>query len=270
LGIVITLSGAAMAQTVDTSGSGSAATNSSITKNGSTVVLASGTQVAAELQKSLNVENARIGDEVVLKTTSSIKQNGEVVIQKGSQLIGRVTEVQKKAKGEAGSKIGILFDTLKQDNMSMPISASIISVTSVASRAAVGDSLFADSSAGSSTSTRASGRSSGGGLLGGVGSTVGGVANTATSTVGGVANTATSTVGGVTDTAGSTVGSTTRSVGGTIRGLSISQSANATASGGSTLSLTSGNLKLDKGTSFNLAVSETASVKNSEMADQDN
>lgn len=261
MGMVLTLSGAVWAQTAGTSASGSAKNNTSIKKDGSAVSIASGTQIAAELQKSLNVEKAKVGDEIVLKATKSIKQNGQVVVAKGSKLIGRVTEVQQRAKGEAGSKIGVLFDTLQQGGTSMPITASILSVTSVASRASVNDdSAYADMNASSTTSARTSSQKSGGGLLGGVTNTVGGVVNTTTSTVGGVAGAATDTVGGVTNTAGETVGATTGAVGGTIRGLTISQSSDASASGGSTLSLTGGNLKLDKGTTFNLALSESASV----------
>ncbi len=264
MGLVLALSGAVLAQTTSTAASGSAKNDTSIKKDGSAVSIASGTQIAADLQKSLNVEKAKVGDEVVLKTTKAIKQNGQTVVAKGSKLIGRVTEVQQRAKGEAGSKIGVLFDTLQQGGMSTPITASIMSITSVAARAGVNDSVYADSSASSTTSARqTSSQTSGGGLLGGVTNTVGGVTNTATSTVGGVAGAATDTVGGVTNTAGETVGATTGAVGGTIRGLTISQSADASASGSSTLSLTGGNLKLDKGTTFNLAVSESTSVGSS-------
>jgi hypothetical protein len=88
-------------------------------------------------------------------------------------------------------------------------------------------------------------------LLGGVGNTVGGVVNSTTQTV-----------GGVTNTVGQTVGNTTQTVGGTLRGIQISQSTDASASGGSTLSLNGGNLRLDKGTTFNLSLSESASVHN--------
>lgn len=265
VGLVLTLSGAVLAQTTSTSGSGSAKNNTSIAKDGSAVSIASGTQIAAELQKSLNVEKVKVGDEVVLKTTKAIKQNGQVVVAKGSKLIGRVTEVQQRAKGEAGSKISLLFDTLHQGDTSMPITASIMSVTNVAARTAVNDSVYADSTATSTTSARTTSSQTSGGLLGGVGSTVGGVVNTTTSTVGGVAGAATNTVGGVTNTAGETLGTTTGAVGGTIRGLTISQSADASANGSSTLSLTGGNLKLDKGTTFNLALSESASVSGSDM-----
>lgn len=243
------------------SGRGSADSAASASKQNGAINIASGTEIAGELQNSLNVEKAKVGDQVVLKTKKAIKQNGEVVVNKGAKLIGRVTEVKERAKGEATSRIGVLFDTLKQGDMTMPVQASIVSIVNVAAKATAGGTdLWADSgtSASGSTRTTSSSSSGGGGLLGGVTSTAGGVVNTATNTVGGVANTATSTVGGVAKTAGSTVGSTVNSVG----RIQVAQSTGATASGSSTLSLSGGNLKLEKGTTFNVALSSSTNAGN--------
>ena len=252
LGLVFVLSITGLAQKSSTRASGSATSNTSASKNGKNIDIASGTQITGQLQNSLDVQKAKVGDEVVLKTTSAVKQNGQVVIQKGSRLIGHVTEVQQRAKGQAASKVGVLFDTLAQGGNQIPISAVITSVTQARANSSVGDDISSDISGSSSTtaSTRSSG-GGGGGLLGGVGNTVGGVVNSTTQTV-----------GGVTNTVGQTVGNTTQTVGGTLRGIQISQSTDASASGGSTLSLNGGNLRLDKGTTFNLSLSESASVHN--------
>ena len=243
--LILAVSGLAGAQTA----SSTASNATSVTKNGNNASIAAGTQIATELQTSLSAEKAKVGDEVVLKTRQAIKQNGQVVVEKGSKLIGRVTEVQKKAKDSAGSKISVLFDKLQQKGSTSPISATIVSITKASAALSAGDSTANADLLGSS-STQASSTSSGGGLLGGVGNTVGGVANTAASTAGSVLN-----------TVGQTVGSTTRTLGSNIAGLQISQSADASASGSSTLSLNTGNLKLEKGTTFNLALSESAEVK---------
>lgn len=210
--------------------------------------LRTNTALEAELQKTLDVKNSRVGDEVVLKVTKSIEQNGEVVVPKGSKLIGRVTEVQEKTKANAMSQLGVVFDRLEGKNLNSPISATITSITNVASRASVNDDLFStDASANSSSTATASKRSSsGGGLLGGVTNTVGGVVNTTASTVGGVTNTAGQTVGGVTNTVGNTVG-----------GIRISQSANASADGSTMLSAQNKNLKIEKGATFRLFVSQS-------------
>ena len=252
LGLVFVLAVSVFAQKSSTKASGSATNSTSASKNGKSINLESGTHVTGQLQNSLDVQKAKVGDEVVLKTTSAVKQNGQVVIQKGSRLIGHVTEVQKRAKGQAASKVGVVFDTLAQSGNQIPISAVITSITQANAHANAGDNVSSDVFGSSSTSASARPSSGGGGgLLGGVGSTVGGVVNSTTQTV-----------GGVTNTVGQTVGSTTQTVGGTLRGIQISQSADASASGGSTLSLNGGNLRLDKGTTFNLSLSESASVHN--------
>jgi hypothetical protein len=70
-----------------------------------------------------------------------------------------------------------------------------------------------------------------------------------------------------TNAAGSAVGATTGAVGGVangagraISGLRITQSTNADVSGGSTLSLTGGNLRLEKNTTFHLVLNESVGV----------
>jgi hypothetical protein len=225
-------------------------------KNGAAVIQ-SGTQISGQLQSTLDTKNARVGDQVVLKATNAVKQNGQTVVEKGSRLIGHVTEVQQRAKNGAGSRVGVVFDRLQQGGNSVPISAVITSVFQAQSAAGASvsdDDMMAMGS--TSTQTMTSTRSSGGG-----GGLLGGVVNSTTQTVSGVTNTAGQTVNGVTNTAGQTVGSTTRSVGGTLRGLQISQSTDASASGGSVLSLSNGDLRLEKGTTVNLAVSGSASAR---------
>jgi len=167
--------------------------------------------INAQLENSLDVKKAKVGDEVILKTKKAIKENGQTVIQKGAILVGRVTEVQERTKGMAVSKIGVLFDTLRQNGESLPVMAMISSITRVSASANSNDDMFANAS-GSST-TRTETQSSSGGLLGGVGNTVGGVVNT---------------------------------------------------SGGSTLSMTGNNLKLEKGTTFNLNINQSTSVSSSQ------
>ena len=244
------------AQKTSTNVATTASTRASAMKNGAAVIQ-SGTQISGQLQSTLDTKNARVGDEVVLKATNAVKQNGQTVVEKGSRLIGHVTEVQQRAKNGAGSRVGVVFDRLQQGGNSVPISAVITSVFQAQSAAGASvsdDDMMAMGS--TSTQTMTSTRSSGGG-----GGLLGGVVNSTTQTVSGVTNTAGQTVNGVTNTAGQTVGSTTRSVGGTRRGLQISQSTDASASGGSVLSLSNGDLRLEKGTTVNLAVSGSASAR---------
>ena len=202
--------------------------------------LASGTHITGELQKSINVNSAKVGDEVVLKTTQSVRQNGEVVVPKGSRLLGRVTEVRRRTKENAESRIGLVFDRIQGKELSIPLNATIVSVTNLAAASRVDDLGMADVSGSTTTRTSAS---SGGGLLGGVASTVGGVVDTTTQTVGGVANTVSRTPDAATGT-----------VGRAVSGLRISTTASGSANSSTTLSTPNRDLRLEKGTTFGLRV----------------
>ena len=253
---VVLSASVAVAQKTKTSGNASASNETSVSKQGREVNLASNTALAAQLENSLDARRAKVGDRVVLKTTQAVKQNGEVIVPKGAKLIGHVTEVQQRTTSNGESRIGIAFDRLQKGALDMPITASIVSITQARSQTrAMGSSVESEttSSSGTSTTTRSSGS---GGLLGGVGNTVGGAVNTTTSTVGNVAGTTTSAVG-------STVGATTKTAGnltGSLKGLQITQSTSASAEGGSTLSLNTGNLRLESGATFNLLVSSSTNA----------
>ena len=287
LALILALSVAGAAQQQKKSGnrsvSGSANSSSSASsktsvsrKNGQngdsgrTISLDSATNVAAQLQSTLDVKRAQVGDEVILKTTKAIKQNGETIIPKGSSLIGHVTEVQQRTKGNAMSKLGLVFDRVEGKNLSEDVVATVVSITNAQAASNLGgDTLGSDVMGSSSTSARGSAHSSsgggllgggsgGGGLLGGVGNTAGGLVGGVTQTVGGVANTATQTVGGVTNTAAQTLGGATNAVGQTINGITISQSASGSANGSTTLSSPNKNVRLEKGVTFNLQLDSSA------------
>lgn len=239
LGLVFSLGSIGLAQKVDTKATSTISNQTSLSKKG-VVNLESGTQIAAQLQNSIDVKKAKVGDQVVLKTTKAIKQNGQVIINKGATLTGRVTEVQQKTKANAVSKVGVVFESIQSGKMTLPLSATLVSITQIQSAASINDNAQADIYG--STSTGTSTRSSGGGLLGGV-----------TNTVGSVVNTTATTVGGVTNSVGNTVG-------GTLKGIQVSQSSDTSVEGSSMLSLQGGNLRLEKGTNFNLRVTESTSI----------
>lgn len=208
------------------------------------VSLMTGTSINAELQKTIDVNRAKVGDQVTLKTTQAIKQDGEVIVPKGATLIGHVTEVQRRTKENARSRIGMVFDRIQGKELALPVNATIVSITNAAAHGAVGDSLMTDVS-GSSQSTASTSRSSssGGGLLGGVGSTVGGLVDTTTQTVGSVANTAVNTTA-----------QTGQTLGRTVNGIQISTSASGSANSSTTLSSPNRDFRVEKGATFNLRV----------------
>jgi hypothetical protein len=236
-------------------------TSAAARQAGKSVTLDSGTRLAGQLQNTVDVRRAKVGDEVVLKTTQAIKSQGRTVVGKGSRLVGHVTEVAQKGKDSGGSRVGILFDRLEQGSLQMPIAASISSITSGnASAHASNDGLFdsdtmASGSARSSSSTRSS-SSGNGGLLGGTG----GVLNSTTSTVGSVVGGTTSAVGSTVDSTTRAVGNTTTGVGRSLGGIQISESSSTSVEGSSVLSLQGGNLRLEKGTNFNLVLTQSASA----------
>jgi hypothetical protein len=249
---LLLLTVAATAQAQNSSARAGAESATSVTQDGRRLDIASGTRLNAQLQDTLDVSKARVGDKVVLKTTEAIKSNGETLVKKGAHLLGRVSDVSRRAKGSAESSVTLLFDRLESGSLSAPLSVTINSITQAGARGRVGDEEFG-AAASSNTSTRAQsggGNSSGGGLLGGATGAVG-------NTVGGVTRAAGDVVNGTTET----VGNTTRGVGDTLGRVRVSQSASASAEGGSTLSLTGGNLRLEKGTTFNLTLNESAGIE---------
>ena len=260
ISLIVALCTVALAQQASTSGAASAMNQTSVQKQGRQIDLQSGTQLAAQLENALDARHAKVGDRVALKTTQAIKQDGQVVVPKGAQLIGRVTDVQQQTKSTGESHIGLLLDRLRSGSTEIPITASIVSITQTrASTQNDNVGMESDTMTQTSASTRSSGgasRTGGGGLLGGVGNTVGGAVNATTSTVGNVTGTTTSAVGSTVGTTTSTAGNLT----GSLRGLQISQSSSASAEGSSTLSLTGRNLRLESGTTFNLAVSNSTSA----------
>jgi hypothetical protein len=250
IAFIVLTSGAVFAQ--ETRGSASATSATSSAVNGKAINLQSGTRVTAELQNALDVRKARVGDQVVLKTTEAIKANGRTVVNKGARLIGRVTEVSQRTRANGESSVRLVFDQLESGSLETPINATITSITQAATRTRVNDDgLNSETRARSSSTARTSSRSGNGGLLGGVGGAVGGVLNTTTQTAGDV-------VGGTTGAVGGTVNEATKAVG----GIRISQSTDASVSGSSTLSLTGDNLRLEKGTAFGLRLNQSTSVGN--------
>jgi hypothetical protein len=228
---------------------------------GKTVNIASGTRLAGELKNTIDVRKAKVGDEVVLTTTQAIKSEGRTIVNKGARLIGHVTEVSEKTEANGESRVGLLFDRLESGSLEVPIAVSIASISKSHANASVNDQAATEIDAGGSSSVSARPSATGqrtvssgnvvGGVVGGVTNSVGGVVNATT--------TATSDVlGSTTAAVGSTVDGSMR-VGRSLGRIQISESADASASGGSVLSLRGENLRLEKGTTFTLVLTQAAS-----------
>lgn len=64
------------------------------------------------LVKPLDSKRAKVGDEVIAKTSVGMKGNG-IVIPKGGKVIGHITEAQSRSKGDSQSSLGIAFDKVE-------------------------------------------------------------------------------------------------------------------------------------------------------------
>lgn len=249
------------------SGNGSASTSSSTAATANagnnSANISKDTNIDATLATSLDAKRSRPGDEVEARTAQDVKQDGKVVLKKGTRLVGHVTQAQARANGQTQSQLGILFDhAVMKNGQEMPFNASIQALASAQSAAAAStgadDMMASGGGMGASQAAQGSTRS-GGGL-------VGGVASTANATAGGATGTVMNTAGSVPSAAGGTLTNTathsTGAVGGLnstgrlasnssgvfgLEGLSI-DSAASSATQGSMIVSTTKNVHLDSGT----------------------
>lgn len=208
----------------------------------------SGTRLEGQLQSTVDVKKARVGDEVVLKTTKSIKQEGKTVVPKGTKLFGRVTEVVQRSKQNGESRLGLIFERIEGKDLSAPINASIVSITNVAASSALSSDAANADLFGSSSATTRTNASSGGGLLGGV-----------TGTAGGLLNTTAQTATGITSTVGNTATGSIGTIGSTLKGVQLSNSAGMSAGSATTLLSTDRNVRLEKGVAVQLQLNSSVS-----------
>jgi hypothetical protein len=216
-----------------------------------------GTKFAAELQSSLDAKTAKSGDEVSARVTQNIKQDGQVVIHKGDRLVGHVTEVKSTAEAAGGSSVGVSFDRLIRGNESSELHAVVSAILSTPSQ------MRSENEGGEAPEPMmAPGPAparAGGGLLGGVGSTVGATTEAAAGASGGLGSTVGATTRGTLGSSSGTMVSTP------IRAIRVGSSTSAvgSAESGSMLSTRQGNLRLESGTrmQFRVASSEHVEAK---------
>jgi hypothetical protein len=179
--------------------------------------ISGGTELQAVLTRPLDARKNKAGDNVMAKTTQAVKSDGQVIIPKGSQLVGHVTEAKAHVKGQSESALGIVFDkAILKNGQEVPLQASIqaLAVAQSAASASSGDTDLSGSSTGSA------GTSAGAGVLGGVGSAVGGAASTVTNTSANVGGAAAGTADSALSAAGSATGTVHGAASGAVSGTS--------------------------------------------------
>jgi hypothetical protein len=247
------------------SGSGSTSTSASANAGNSSVDISSGTKIDATLATSLDAKKNKPGDRVEARAAQDVKQDGKVVLKKGTRLVGHVTEAQARTKEQTQSQLGIVFDqALMTDGQVIPLNATIqaLAATRSSAEAAAGSDDVMASGGGMGSMSGAA--RSGGGMLGGVTSTAGAAggavmntAGSASGNTGGTLNAATHStgaVGGLTSTG--RLASNSSGVFG-LEGLSINSAASSATQGSMIVSPTK-NVHLDSGTQMLLSVSGQA------------
>lgn len=216
--------------------------------------LASGTTILATLAKSLDAKKAKQGDEVTARAAQNVVSSGSVVIPRGSKLIGHVTDVKAREKGQNESSLGIAFDkAVLKNGQEVPLQASIRAIAPAENNSPMPDM----GGAGMDT-----GGSSNGGMSGDMGSRTGGMGGPPGST-GSPVGTPGSTPGNAGGAAGNTANSAGRTPGAAtgelnpgsqgvigLQGLTL----NSQAGNSSVISSNSKNVKLDNGTQLLLQV----------------
>src|SRR5580704_4857813 len=231
--------------------------------------ISSGSKIDATLATSLDAKRSKPGDEVEARAAEDIKQDGKVVLKKGTRLVGHVTQAQARAKGQTQSQLGIMFDhAILKNGQEVPFNASIQALAAAQTAAAASTGADDIVASGSGMASGQGMARSGGGLAGGVASTAGTTAGAAT---GSVMNTASS----VPATAGGSLNTVTRSTGAVggltstgrlasnssgvfgMEGLSIDSAASSATQGSMIVSATK-NVHLDSGTQLLLLTTAQA------------
>jgi hypothetical protein len=222
--------------------------------------------VAAELTQKVNSKNARVGDQVLARTTSKAQLADGTGLPKGTRLLGAVTEADAKSSARHDGHLVFAFDrAVLRDGREIPIHATLQSISAPVSASALaeGSDDFAAAAAPVAISGGGSGRV-GGGLLGGGGGLAvphTGLVSGATSTIAQTPARVTGTANSATHTAGAAMGSAVNR-GSAVAGqtaASVSNLPGLTASGstgGSTaLDAHGSNVDLASGTQMMFSVS---------------
>ena len=169
------------------SGKGSASTSSSASADAAknSADISDGTKIDATLTHSLDVKKNKPGDRVEAVAAHDVKQDGKVVVKKGTRLVGHVTETQARTKDQAQSQLGIVFDhATTASGQDIPLSATIQALAAAQSSVNAADDVALSGSGMGAMSGAAHG---GGGLVAGVTSTAGAGASSVISTAGSAA-----------------------------------------------------------------------------------
>jgi hypothetical protein len=215
--------------------------------------VAAGSAIHATLAKPVDARHSKPGDEVMAKTTENVRSDGQVVLPKGSKIVGHVTEAKAFTKTESESEVGIAFDyAVLKDGREVPLAASIQAIASPEASSPADQNDNSMIAAGS-TGARASGGNAAGGALAGSGRAVGTTGGTLMNTSSAVGSLRPGTLEGASSASGALSSSSHGAIG--LKGISLDSAANSSTRG-SVIRSQSQNVHLDAGTQMILEVGE--------------
>ncbi|HXN21192.1 MAG TPA: hypothetical protein VOA41_00445 [Candidatus Dormibacteraeota bacterium] len=238
--------------------------------------ISGGTELQAVLTRPVDAKTSKVGDNVTAKTTQAVKSDGQVIIPKGSQIVGHVTEARARIKGQSESALGIVFDkAILKSGQEVPLQVSIqaLAVAQSVASASPGDSELSGSGMGSAGGAARSG----GGVLGGAASTVTNTSANVGAAAAGAVDSTLSAAGSATGAAsGAVSGASQGAVGGLnsagqftshtqgvfgLPGLNLN-AAGSNSTTGTLITSPSRNVHLDSGTRMLLAAQGSAQAGN--------
>lgn len=212
-----------------------------------------GSIIYAELEKSLDARKAKVGDPVVAKVLQAVLSKGKVVAPKGSRILGHVTQVKARSKGEAKSELGLAFDRIVlKDRSEIPVAMTIQAIGNGAAATSFSPDTDPSMSGPMSGNPGLPGHSNNTGALGGAAGTVGDVAQTAGNATGTVADSTAASTGRVGAATSAHVGASSHGIVG-MPDLTLS-AATSNSVQGSLITSDKKNVKLDSGSELVLRV----------------
>lgn len=164
--------------------------------------------INGELQGKLDAKTAKVGDQVVLKTTEKVQTPDGTFIPRGSRLVGRITQVQAHDSDHGFSQLAIAFDRVELKNSQSIAVHTLIRGVRPGASAMNMNSASDNDSFGAPMGGGTAGNGMGGGIAGGMASGIGSGTGASRSGYGGggMTGAAGRTDGGLTDAAGDPLG----------------------------------------------------------------
>ena len=91
------------------------------------VLFKAGTEFSAEIENEFDAEKAKIGADINFRLTEDFKGENDTIVQ-GSELYGRIVNIQKASSDDKISTITVMFDFVKKGDDFVSLTANIVAV----------------------------------------------------------------------------------------------------------------------------------------------